>query len=185
MCPSLPPVLGYACTSRVKTSHPPPDGRSYLDRTDWWEDLISLPKPLIAVIEDVDETRCFGAVVGEVHASILQRLGCVGMVTNGAVRDIPALESMSFGTLAGATSPSHAYAHVVDHGLPVHIHGLRIRPGDLLFVDRHGLIQIPLEIAAEVPSAIERQRAKERRVIELCQSDSFSLERLKAEVTWK
>ena len=66
MCPSLPPVLGYACTSRVKTSHPPPDGRSYLDRTDWWSELAKLPHPLIAVIEDVDSSPGFGSVAGEV-----------------------------------------------------------------------------------------------------------------------
>jgi len=27
-------MLGCACTSHMKTAHPPPDGRHYLDRTD-------------------------------------------------------------------------------------------------------------------------------------------------------
>lgn len=182
MCESLKPVLGYATTSRVKTSHPPPDGRSYLDRTDWWDDLAGMPHPLIAVIEDVDESPGFGSVAGEVHSSILQALGCSGLITNGAVRDIPALEAMGFAVLAKEVSPSHAYAHVVDHGLPVDIRGLRINPGDLLMMDRHGLVNIPLDIAAELPAAIERQRAKDRRVIDLCRSPEFTLEKLKAAV---
>jgi 4-hydroxy-4-methyl-2-oxoglutarate aldolase len=182
MCRSLPPMLGYACTGRVKTSQPPPDGRHYLDRTDWWRDLEALPKPLIAVIEDVDDTPGFGSVAGEVHCAILQRLGCVGLATDGAVRDVQALEAMGFGVLASDVSPSHAYAHVVDHGLPVDIHELRIHPGDLLFADSHGLVQIPLEIAAELPAAIDRQRAKERRIIDLCRSGEFSLERLAKDI---
>ena len=182
MCPGLGPVLGYASTSRVKTTHPPPDGRSYLDRTDWWDDLLALPRPIVAVIEDVDESPGFGAVAGEVHSAILQGFGCVGLVTNGAVRDIPALQRMRFAALAEGTSPSHAYAHVVDHGLPVDIEGLRISPGDLLMADQHGLVQIPIEIAAEIPAAIERQRAKERMVIDLCRSPEFSVKKLKAAV---
>jgi 4-hydroxy-4-methyl-2-oxoglutarate aldolase len=182
MCPTLLAILGYATTSRVKTAHPAADGRNYMDRTDWWDDLRGLQRPMIAVIEDVDESPGFGAVAGEVHSSILQALGCIGLVTNGSVRDVPALEAMGFAALACQTSPSHAYAHVVDHGLAVDIKGLRINPGDLLMADRHGMIQIPIEIAAELPAAIERQRAKERRVIDLCRSPEFSLEELKSAV---
>jgi 4-hydroxy-4-methyl-2-oxoglutarate aldolase len=182
MCHSLPPMIGYACTSRVKTSHPEPNGRGYPDRTEWWENLNKLPHPLVAVVEDVDDSPCLGSVAGELHAAILQRLGCVGLVTNGAVRDLPALEAMGFGILAQEMSPSHAYTHVVDHGLPVDIRGLRIHPGDLLMGDRHGLIQIPIAIAAELPSVIEAQRTHERSVIDLCRSPEFSLEKLKAAV---
>src|SRR5664279_5636030 len=29
-------LLGYASTSRVRTSNPPVTGEAYLDRTDWW-----------------------------------------------------------------------------------------------------------------------------------------------------
>ncbi len=179
LCATAPPILGYATTSRAKTSQPAPDGRSYLDRTDWWDDLLELPRPMIAVIEDVDESPGFGAVAGEVHSSILQVLGCIGLVTNGSVRDVPALEAMGFAALACQTSPSHAYAHIVDHGLPVDIKGLRINPGSLLMADRHGMVQIPIEIAGELPAAIENQRAKERKVIDLCRSQEFSLEKLK------
>lgn len=182
MCTSLAPMLGYASTSRMKTSQPASDGRSYLDRTDWWDDVLTVHPPVIAVIEDADESPGFGAVAGEVHSTILQRLGCIGLVTNGSVRDVPSLERMGFAVLATDTSPSHAYAHVVEHGLPVQIHGLTIHSGDLLMADRHGLVQIPIEIAAELPAAIERQRGKELRIIDLCRSPQFSLEALRSAV---
>ena len=84
--------------------------------------------------------------------------------------------------LAQHVSPSHAYAHIVDHDLPVDICGLRITPGDLIMADRHGLVQIPSEVVADLPAAIEKQRSKEQRVIDLCRSPEFSLERLKSAV---
>jgi regulator of RNase E activity RraA len=66
----------------------------------------------------------------------------------------------------------------VDYGLPVEIYGLSIRPGDLLFADVHGVVSIPLEIAAQLPDAAAAIRAKEQKIVDLCQSPEFSLERL-------
>jgi len=71
---------------------------------------------------------------------------------------------------------------MIDFGRPVEIRGLRIAPGDLLCGDRHGVISIPLEIAAELPAVAARQAQKERRVIDLCDSPAFSVDRLRAEI---
>jgi 4-hydroxy-4-methyl-2-oxoglutarate aldolase len=180
--PSMPPIVGYACTSRIKTSNPPVKGGSYFDRTDWWHEIETMRGPLVAVIEDIGSERGIGAAAGEIHSAILQRLGCVGLVTDGSVRDLPALERMGFPVYARCVSPSHAYVHMVDHGVPVTICGLHIRPGDLLFVDRHGLVSIPHEIASELPAAVAKQREKEQRILDVCRSPEFSLEKLKAEV---
>ena len=181
--PSIRSILGYACTMRVKSSNPPVTGRIFDDRTDWWRDLQAASGPLIAAVEDIDEKAGFGSVAGEVHAAIMQRLGCVGLVTNGSVRDLGGVERMGFAFYAGSVSPSHSYGHRVDHNEPVEIYGLRISPGDLLYSDRHVLISIPQEIAAQIPAAAARQTEKDRRIIELCRSpEEFSLARLEAEV---
>lgn len=178
MTPDVPSIIGFAATSRVKTRHPPLDGRSYLDRTDWWRDLCNDTGPRIAVLEDVDEQHGPGAVAGEMHMSILKRLGCVGLVTNGCVRDLSAVEKMGFGVAALNTSPSHAYAHIIDYGLAVNICGLSIAPGDLIFADGNGVVSIPLDLLPKLPEAIRRQRAKETRIIALCASPDFTLEKL-------
>lgn len=89
-------VLGYAVTARVKSSDPPPVGHAYYDRTDWWNFLQKCLPPRIVVLEDVDPVPGTGAVAGEVHGVILQALNCVGLITNGSVRDLPALEEMNF-----------------------------------------------------------------------------------------
>jgi 4-hydroxy-4-methyl-2-oxoglutarate aldolase len=79
-------------------------------------------------------------------------------------------------------SVSHAYMHVLDYGQPVEIFGLQVHTGDLLFADCHGVVSIPLEIAAEVPEAAARIRAKEQRIVQVCLSPGFSTENLLKEI---
>lgn len=176
--PAMPPMVGYATTMRVRAGSPPPKGRVYFDRTDWWQVLVALPVPHILVIEDVGSRPGYGAFVGEVHASILKAFGCVGAVTNGAVRDLPAVERMGFNLFSGSVSVSHAYVHVVEVGTPVKIAGLDIRQGDLLHGDQHGVVNIPLEIAEQIPSASALLRQREAVVTEFCRSKEFSAEGL-------
>jgi len=181
--PELPPMLGYAATCHVKSSNPPPLGANYyFDRTDWWSRMAEQPVPRVAVIQDIDEHRGVGASVGEVHASILRALQCVGMVTDGAVRDLPAVHAMRFPMFAPFVSVSHAYVHMLDFGTPVEIYGLKICSGDLLYGDCHGVLSIPNEIAGEVAAMAEKLLKKERRIIDLCRSSEFTIEKLRSTV---
>jgi len=171
-------LLGYATTSRVRSSDPPIRGKAYLDRTDWWDSVGRLPQPRIAVIQDLDPAPGGGACIGEVHAAILKALCCGGAITNGAVRDVPAVSKLGFPLFAPFVTVSHSYMHLVDYGEPVEIFGLKVRTGDLLYADCHGVISIPLEIAAELPEAAARIQAKEQKIVEVCLSPDFSTERL-------
>ena len=149
--PDLGPMVGYAATGRIRTVSPPMTHRCYHDRMDWWTYVASLPKPRVLVIQDADPKPGMGAFVGEIHGAICGALDCVGCVTNGAVRDLPALKAQNYQLFAGHVSVSHAYAHIIDFSEPVEIGGLRIQSGDLLHGDRHGVLNIPLEIAAKHP----------------------------------
>ena len=173
-----PRMLGYAATARIRSSDPPVIGAAYLDRTDWWAGIQSLPAPRIAVIEDLHAESGMGSVVGEVHAVVLKALRCEGVITNGTVRDIPGVSRMQFPMFARAAAVSHAYSHIVDYGQPVEIFGLAVRPGDLLFADCHGVVCIPHEIATEIPGAATRIRARDQYIIDICQAPDFSTENL-------
>jgi regulator of RNase E activity RraA len=153
-------------------------GNAYVDRTDWWEAIGLLPVPRIAVFEDLDVAASGASTIGEVHAAILKAFHCAGVITNGSVRDVPGVSRMQFPMFASAVSVSHSYMHIVDFGAPVEIFGLQIRSGDLLYADVHGVVSIPLEIAARVPEAASELRAKEQEIVDLCQSPKFSLEKL-------
>lgn len=173
--PELPPMVGYAFTLRVRSSSPPMEGGSYLDRTDWWEAVDRMPHPRVVVIEDVDRQPGAGALIGGLHAEILHTLGCVGAVTNGAVRDLPQAAALGFQLFAGNVSVSHAYTHVVSVGEPVQIDGLHIHPGDLLHGDRHGVVRVPSGIAAQVPAVASRMQREEKEIVHYCRSENFSL----------
>jgi regulator of RNase E activity RraA len=175
----LPPMVGYAATARLRSGSPPMQGGSYHDRTDWWQYVLQVPPPRIVVLEDVDQHPGRGAFVGDVHAAILRALGCIGYVTNGAVRELPSVRRMGLHLFAGELAVSHAYAHIFDYGAPIEIGGLKVQPGELLHGDRHGLLSIPKQIAADVPATAEKLRESEERIIAFCESGDFSLEKLR------
>jgi 4-hydroxy-4-methyl-2-oxoglutarate aldolase len=166
--PKLKPVTGYAVTVKIRSSSPPAVGHNYVEHTEWWNEILKSPAPRIVVIEDVDPQPALGALVGEVHANIFKALGCVGVLTNGAVRDLPALEALEFVAFASRVAVSHAYAHIVEMGSPVEIGGLKINPGDLLHCDCHGVISVPAQHAAAIPQVAVKMLAREKELIGLC-----------------
>ncbi|MFI5179967.1 MAG: RraA family protein [Thermoanaerobaculia bacterium] len=183
-CPvgSIRPVVGYAVTSRVRSSDPPLTGYRYDDRSDWWELMGKLPHPQIAVIRDDDPRPRTGSVLGEIHAAVLKALRCSGIVTDGAVRDLDAIRRLGIPVLSNGVVVSHAYNHMIGFGEPVEIEGLTIHPGDLLMMDEHGVVSIPLEVASEIPGIAESQVKHERRVLAICSSRDFSLAALREEI---
>src|SRR5262249_5175295 len=129
--------------------------------------------------EDVDEPAGLGGFVGELHATILQALDCVGYATNGSVRDVDAVRArVGLPMFASGVAVSHAFAHIVEFGAPVLIAGLRVASGDLLFGDAHGLQSIPPQLVERIPGAAAGMMAHERRIIALCRSPHFSIDAL-------
>lgn len=174
------PTVGYAATARIRSVSPPMEGHGfYYERTDWWNHILSIPAPRVVVIKDVDQPPGLGAFIGEVNANILLALGCVGLVTNGSVRDLEQVQLTDLQMFAGSVSVSHAFAHVFDFGCPVEVGGLTIRPGDLIHGDRHGIQTIPAEIAEQVPAAAHQILHRRQHLIGLCRTEHFSLERLR------
>lgn len=167
-----PRVLGYAVTSRVKCSDPPIKGaHPGYDLGDWWEEIAQRPLPGIAVIEDADPQPGAGAVLSDIHAHVLRALGCRGLVTNGAVRNVDALGAIPFPVFAPFAGVSHAYVHIVATGTPVEIFGLSIAPGDLLYADTHGVLQVPEEALPDIARLLEERARYEARLIVLCESN--------------
>jgi 4-hydroxy-4-methyl-2-oxoglutarate aldolase len=175
-------VLGYAVTSRVRCDDPPMKGYSYYDLADWWALLRAQPGPHVAVIEDLDAHPGQGAVLSDVHAVILRSLGCEGVVTNGAVRNVPALAQLGFAAFAGQIAMSHEYVHMVACETEVEVFGLRIAPADLIYADVHGALLLPEDRVDDILRAAHDQVAKERRIFDLCRSPEHSFDKLREEV---
>jgi 4-hydroxy-4-methyl-2-oxoglutarate aldolase len=145
---------------------------------DWWTYLLTIPEPRVMVLQDLDHTPGIGAFVGGIHASIALALQCIGCVTNGAVRDLEAVEALGFHLFSGSVAVSHAYAHIVEFGDSVEIGALKIRPGDLVHGDRHGVHTIPLSIASKVTDKAAEIERTEEDLVRFCRSADFSIESL-------
>jgi regulator of RNase E activity RraA len=174
--PDLGPMVGHAVTARFTAEHPAPRPGS---RYEFWKYILQVPEPRVLVLQDLDKPAGFGAFVGEVMATIHRRLGCVGVVTDGHVRDLDEVHALGFHFFAPGACVSHAYVDLVDFGTPVKVGGLVVRTGDLLHGDEHGVLSIPPQIAAQLPEAVGRIIAREQRILGYCQSAEFDLDELK------
>lgn len=65
---------------------------------------------------------------------------------------------------------------LVEVGIPIKVGGLWVKTGDLIMGDRHGVLSIPLEVAKDLPKAVQMMEDWEPRVIDFCQSAEFNLE---------
>jgi 4-hydroxy-4-methyl-2-oxoglutarate aldolase len=179
MFEDAPPMVGYAATARLRSGEPPIVGGVFRDHADFWNSILEIPAPRVLVLEDIDTPPGRGAFLGDMHAAILKALGCVGYVTNGAVRELPSVQAMGIQLFAGNVAVSHAYAHIFEIGRAVDIVGMEVRPVDLLHGDRHGVLTIPAQIAADIPAAAERLQSTEQKIIDFCKSPDFSVENLR------
>jgi regulator of RNase E activity RraA len=176
--PDLGPMVGYACTATMLADLLPREKDRGAAQAHW-DNILSTPEPRVAVIQDLDQPRCIGSLWGEVNANIHRALGCLGVVTDGGVRDLDEVHELGFHFFAADVIPSHAYVHMVDSGTPVKVGGLVINNGDLIHADKHGVVVIPHEIAREVPAACQKVEDRERRIINFCKSPDFDVEALK------
>jgi 4-hydroxy-4-methyl-2-oxoglutarate aldolase len=150
--PELPPVVGFACTASFRSDAPPAGGDAYGNIGDQLEQFAKLPGPAMVVFQDLDDPPA-AAVFGEVMCSTYQGFGSVGLITNGAGRDLEQVRALKFPVFTGSTICSHGYCHLLHLGLPVRVGGLMVNQGDLLHADANGVTNIPIEIAAEVADA--------------------------------
>ena len=167
--PDLPPMVGFAKTVTMR-ARDKVGGPSYMaKRMDYLDYVAAAPQPGIAVIEDLDEPAGYGAFWGEVQTNVHKALGCLGTITNGSVRDIPQVAE-GFQMLAGSIGPSHAYVHVVEFGIPVTIHGMAVKSGDLIHADRHGAVVVPIGTIDAMKPALDGLMKQEARIITAAKS---------------
>ncbi len=162
------PMIGYAATAKVAATVPggPNAGENMIA---YYETVRDMADPTIAVIQDIDKEP-IGSFWGEVQVTTHKALGCVGTLTEGGVRDLDAVEEIGFGYFSTQIHVSHAYVHVEQYNCPVNMLGLTIRPGDLLFADRHGVVLIPDEIAPKLAKACQAIADAELPMLEPCRA---------------
>jgi regulator of RNase E activity RraA len=167
--PDLAPMVGFAKTVTIR-ARDPVSGPSYMQkRMEYLDYVVAEPRPGVVLIQDLDEPPGYGAFWGEVQTNVHKALGCLGTVTNGSIRDIPAV-ALDFQMLAGSIAPSHAYVHVVEFGIPVTVHGMAAKSGDLIHADRHGAVIVPTDKIDPMRGTLDKLMKQEQRIIAAAKS---------------
>lgn len=179
--PNLPPLLGFARTASIRAAHPShlkgKEARALQDG--YYAYVDEGLRPSIMVIQDLDgPQRAYGSWWGEVNSNIHRGLGCLGVITDGSVRDLPDIAD-GFQMLADRVGPSHAFVHPVDFGRTVSVAGMRVEHDDLIHADQHGAVVIPWEVVEQVREAADAIARRERVIIDAAQEKGFNMARLR------
>ena len=177
LLPALGPVVGYAVTAEVTTNDP---DSSALDWPDYYEALEAAQGPLVAVLKDVDSRPGRGASFGDGMATVHKRLGVVGAIVDGTVRDLQGIQRVGLPIWAWGSVPGHGVFNVTRINTPVTVGQLRVRPGDLLFADSDGCVRIPNEHAEEILRLAGEVRAMEAEIFAFYNSAEFSVAAMRA-----
>jgi 4-hydroxy-4-methyl-2-oxoglutarate aldolase len=141
--PQMGPMVGYAVTVVIEPSNKAHREANPNAWTDYRNYLITIPGPKIVVVQDLDKPRTIGAFWGEVNSNNHRALGCVGTITDGAIRDVDEMTNAGFKALARRLCVGHAHVHVIRWGCEVEVFGRKVRSGQLIHADKHGFMAIP------------------------------------------
>lgn len=179
--PALPPIVGFARTATLRAAAPSTMSAEAARalRLAYYAHVARDDRPTVVVIQDLDFVIGIGAFWGEVNSKVHAALGCVGVVTNGALRDLDMLDT-GFQILAGRVTPSHAFVRIESIGGDVNVFGLDVGHDQLIHADRHGAVVIDRNAAAKLPRAIEVVLGREKLILDAAARPGFSVADLRA-----
>jgi regulator of RNase E activity RraA len=157
LLPDLGTMVGYAITVTADSTTP------------------DVPR---SILKDIGPEPRKSAHLGEVMATIAKRLGVIGVVSDGGLRDILEIERLGLHCFGPGLVPSHGNPRLIEVNVPVEIDGVPIEPGDLLHGDINGVTTVPLSIADKVAEAAARVREEEAQLMEYISGLDFTVEGL-------
>ena len=143
--PEMGPMCGVAVTvvcQPSNKSHRTKNPNAWHDYRQYVADAGPPGVPKIVVVQDLD-TPNVGAFWGEVNSGAHKALGCIGTITDGAIRDVDEMKTVGFKALARRLCVGHAHSWPVRWGCPVTAFGRDVQPGQLIHADKHGFLCIP------------------------------------------
>lgn len=153
--PQMGPMIGYAITLVIAPGNPEHRQANPNGWQEYRRYVASVPGPKIVVVQDLDQPQVIGSFWGEVNANSHKALGCVGTITDGAIRDLDEMTSAGFKALARRLCVGHAFAHPVRWNCEVQVFGRSVRPDDLIHADKHGFLVVAPE---EQPGLLDAVR---------------------------
>jgi regulator of RNase E activity RraA len=141
--PEMGTMVGHAVTVVIEPSNPEHVQTNREAWSKYRRYVATAQGPKIIVVQDLDKPVAFGSFWGEVNSNIHRALGCVGTITDGAIRDLDEMCNAGFKAIARQLCVGHAHAIPVRWDCDVTVFGCLIRPGQLIHADKHGFLAIP------------------------------------------
>lgn len=143
--PQTGPMVGYAVTVVVEPSNPEHRKANPNAAAEYRRYVAGEPGPKIVLVQDLDKPAVIGSFWGEVNANVHRALGCVGTITDGAIRDVDEMANAGFKAIARRLCVGHAHVAPVRWDCAVEVFGQRVEPGQLIHADKHGFLAVPAE----------------------------------------
>jgi 4-hydroxy-4-methyl-2-oxoglutarate aldolase len=181
LTPEFGVMVGYAVTATAN-SMAPGRARNRQALVRLLEALAAAPAPAVLVVQDVGPRRTHACFLGDVIATLSHRLGTIGVVTDGGVRDLDGVRPLGYHVFAAGLVVAHGTFNFEEVEVPVELSGVRVQPGDLIHADANGVTTVPLEIADRVYAQCLKLREGELALRDYAHSREFTLEGLKAKL---
>ena len=171
--PQMGPMVGYAVTVIIEPSNPKHPQRNPQGWNEYFQYVASAPGPNIVVVQDLDKPKVVGSFWGEVNSKSHLALGCVGTITDGAIRDVDEMTSAGFKAIARRLCVGHAHVFPVKWDCAVQVFGRTIQSGQLIHADKHGFLAIPARDEAPLLEAARFMDTNECRTV-IAAASNFS-----------
>jgi regulator of RNase E activity RraA len=158
--PALGPSVGIAFTAELDSSTP--GGVAETDL--YWEQLELMAKcelPIVWVVKAIGSRPEHECMIGDGMAKTLCSSGCVALVSDGRVRDVPGLLSTPFAAYCRGKAVHHGPLRFCATNRPVDVGGVTIHPGDVIHANAEGVIRIPAGCMDQLATAAVRMRTFE------------------------
>jgi 5-oxopent-3-ene-1,2,5-tricarboxylate decarboxylase / 2-hydroxyhepta-2,4-diene-1,7-dioate isomerase len=106
--------------------------------------------------------------IGDIFALRTLRRGGTGVITDGALRDTPAIRALDIPVYHGSSHAStFGRLHMpLEHQIPIACAGVTVMPGDVIVGDDEGAVVIPAALVIEVAADSARQEIEEEWALE-------------------
>ena len=174
--PDLGVMVGQAVTATLNTTT---TGKEK-SRSGWHDCLRSIdamPVPAVIVAKDTSPRPHHGCHFGDGMATVAKKVGAIGLVTDGGVRDVETVHDMGFQMFSVGLVPAHGNFGLDETNVPVEVGGVLVNVGDVVHADMNGVVVFPIDLVDHVIAESKKVTERESEMMNWVNSDEFNLDK--------
>jgi regulator of RNase E activity RraA len=178
MYPEMGVMVGYAVTATLDTTtHGRMQNRENMYQ--FFEAIRDTANPAVVVLKDMSSKPGHGCHWGDGLTTVAMKLGAIGLVSDGGIRDVDTVREMGFQYYAPGMVPAHGNFGFLESQLPVRVSDVLVNPGDIIHADANGVVCIPISAVDDIIAESHRVLDREKTYRDWVNSDDFSVDKLR------